>query len=557
MNDILEMAETNDQEREDFAREKFSEVIDILFDNEKEMNVKLRDASRILDAYYEDYKDTFSMQMAKAEMLIRSKEYSEALPLYRNAAAHISEQKLNTVLNTRIAECLFGMGSYSEAVNKYDEIIANNATDLFEYHIPRALAYAVANNDLQSGEDWLRNEFASDRRYTSSHGDLAVASLYIAYLDHVSMPLRKTKENERDAMRSLNITTQTCNDWISLSRKAKTMCENATISPDDEQAEHLSNVISQSEAMENFVRSFFGMLNSGEYLEAIQLFADGKHDEALALLNVQIQENRADTDTYCLIGRIHLNRENTDEAERNFVRALELNSANVDAIKYLAGIYEEQKKTQTALDYYKRGAELNDANCLDNAISLTAEVYDRAAAISFGEEHIENVRKSRECITTLLKQYTESVIGLELIEPQNQAFVYETAKKVEELYAYHEYADYYVDSRLASAEAIEEYHTADRELAKSCVNVLKETISHIETGEKRTVVGRLVGIGFLWIAVGVLLIVLGTLLGIVPIAIGVLVIIAAFPKLGYIAEARDKGKTKYGAFCAIGNLFRK
>ena len=107
--------------------------------------------------------------------------------------------------------------------------------------------------------------------------------------------------------------------------------------------------------MRKFICTFFCLLfvslaySSSQYLEeTLQLINDGKTDEAIAIIKLNLIENKS-ADNYVLMGIAYLEKNDSKNAEENLKKALELDKKTVSAHYMLAMLYEKEKRYEQSI----------------------------------------------------------------------------------------------------------------------------------------------------------------------------------------------------------------
>ncbi|MCM2282520.1 MAG: tetratricopeptide repeat protein [Bdellovibrionaceae bacterium] len=90
----------------------------------------------------------------------------------------------------------------------------------------------------------------------------------------------------------------------------------------------------------------------------VALVASGTLSEALEHLETALSLDAEQPKFWNNIGYVHMQLFNWDEAEKAFLRALEIDSAYAHPLFHLAQVSERRKKWADAIDYYKRFLEL-------------------------------------------------------------------------------------------------------------------------------------------------------------------------------------------------------
>ena len=112
--------------------------------------------------------------------------------------------------------------------------------------------------------------------------------------------------------------------------------------------------------MKKIICTFFCLLfvslvyASSQYLEeTLQLIGDGKNDEAIALIKLNLIENKS-ADNYVLMGIAYLEKNDSNNAEENFKKALELDRKTVSAHYMLAMLYEKEKRYEQSIEKWEK-----------------------------------------------------------------------------------------------------------------------------------------------------------------------------------------------------------
>lgn len=112
--------------------------------------------------------------------------------------------------------------------------------------------------------------------------------------------------------------------------------------------------------MKKFIYTFFCLLFAGsvyassQYLEeTLQLINDGKNDEAIEIIKLNLIENKS-ADNYVLMGIAYLEKNDSVNAEENFKKALELDRKTVSAHYMLAMLYEKEKRYEQSIEKWNK-----------------------------------------------------------------------------------------------------------------------------------------------------------------------------------------------------------
>jgi tetratricopeptide (TPR) repeat protein len=87
----------------------------------------------------------------------------------------------------------------------------------------------------------------------------------------------------------------------------------------------------------------------------------GNYDEAIAKLQAVAGQVDKCAPCYVYIGDAYLKKKDLDNAEKSFLKAIELDEKNVDSYNALATLYNEQKKFEEAAKMGQKAAELATA----------------------------------------------------------------------------------------------------------------------------------------------------------------------------------------------------
>ena len=337
--------------------------------------------------------------------------------------------------------------------------------------------------------------------------------------------------------------------WRDLTSKAKVICAELDLDSEDNHFADMESVISLAASVDEYVDSVEDRTYAGEIVDIIDAINADKLDEAEELLNAQIAQGYAQSDTYCYLGKIAMLRGNLSEAEEKLLYSLEIKKDDIWTIGQLIQLYRRLDNDNEALKYSMLGSELGSHFCIEVAMQLLKKLKGTNEAIKHGEKYIDAVRQSRECIGVLSTQYGEKLIALDLLKAENRQLAEELISKITELNAYYKMVDFtvYTDDDAAKI------RSACDEMVEANLLVVKNVQEECIEREKRSIVWRLVLVGIIWIAIGVLLILLGAYIGILAVLIGGLIIASSYAKNAHVYAAEEKGK-KYGAFRAIINL---
>lgn len=112
--------------------------------------------------------------------------------------------------------------------------------------------------------------------------------------------------------------------------------------------------------MQKLIYTFFCLLfvssvyASSRYLEeTLQLINDGKNDEAIEIIKLNLIENKY-ADNYVLMGIAYVEKNDSKNAEENFKKALELDIKTVSAHYMLAMLYEKEKRYELSIEKWEK-----------------------------------------------------------------------------------------------------------------------------------------------------------------------------------------------------------
>ncbi|MBR1736419.1 MAG: tetratricopeptide repeat protein, partial [Firmicutes bacterium] len=88
-------------------------------------------------------------------------------------------------------------------------------------------------------------------------------------------------------------------------------------------------------------------------------FLKGDNEKALENTNKAIKDNDSHAPAWDNLGQIYYKEKNYDEAEKSFLKALELKPKMVDSNFYLGCVYEEKGDTENAKKYFLAANECN------------------------------------------------------------------------------------------------------------------------------------------------------------------------------------------------------
>ena len=91
---------------------------------------------------------------------------------------------------------------------------------------------------------------------------------------------------------------------------------------------------------------------------AFELFAEGKYEEAVTAFDILIEANSSDTnlaDIHCNRGYCQWQLKNFNEAVQDLLKCVTLNPDNYLAYIWLYLIFSDLDKSETAMEYWKRG----------------------------------------------------------------------------------------------------------------------------------------------------------------------------------------------------------
>jgi tetratricopeptide (TPR) repeat protein len=146
--------------------------------------------------------------------------------------------------------------------------------------------------------------------------------------------------------------------------------------------------------------------------DAMSLLQNGKADQALQVLNSQVQRNPNDAEAYNLMGRVYFQLEQWDDAIRVAEKSVALAPGNSEYHQWLGRIYGEKAETVGKVHFVsaislvrKVKAEFEKAVALDpdgknlSARSDLAEFYTEAPSIMGGDK-----AKAKALAESVLKQ---------------------------------------------------------------------------------------------------------------------------------------------------------
>ena len=88
----------------------------------------------------------------------------------------------------------------------------------------------------------------------------------------------------------------------------------------------------------------------------------GNYDDAIAKLTAVAGQVEKCAPCYVYIGDAYLKKKDLDNAEKSFLKAIELDEKNVDSYNALATLYNEQKKFEDASKMGQKASELSSAS---------------------------------------------------------------------------------------------------------------------------------------------------------------------------------------------------
>ena len=88
--------------------------------------------------------------------------------------------------------------------------------------------------------------------------------------------------------------------------------------------------------------------------KALTFLNDGKTDEAMAIVKIELENNPRSSDNHMAMGFIWLDRGNYEEAKKSLQEALQIDRKIVAAHYMLAMIYEKEGDSQKAIDKWQR-----------------------------------------------------------------------------------------------------------------------------------------------------------------------------------------------------------
>jgi tetratricopeptide (TPR) repeat protein len=146
--------------------------------------------------------------------------------------------------------------------------------------------------------------------------------------------------------------------------------------------------------------------------DAMSLLQNGKADQALQVLNSQVQRNPNDAEAYNLMGRVYFQLEQWDDAIRVAEKSVALAPGNSEYHQWLGRIYGEKAETVGKVHFVsaislvrKVKAEFEKAVALDpdgknlSARSDLAEFYTEAPSIMGGDK-----AKAKALAESMMKQ---------------------------------------------------------------------------------------------------------------------------------------------------------
>ena len=87
--------------------------------------------------------------------------------------------------------------------------------------------------------------------------------------------------------------------------------------------------------------------------ETLQMINNGENDAAIETIKKNLIENKS-ADNYVLMGIAYIEKNEPENAELNFRKALELDKKTVSAHYMLAMLYEKEKKYEQAVEKWKK-----------------------------------------------------------------------------------------------------------------------------------------------------------------------------------------------------------
>jgi TolA-binding protein len=91
-----------------------------------------------------------------------------------------------------------------------------------------------------------------------------------------------------------------------------------------------------------------------EYKKGIDLFNEGKFEESIGVFKTVVEKFPEAYIVYLNIGHSYFQLENYDEAEKNYMRVLESDAGNVDALMGVGNCYMNRSETDKAMEWYNK-----------------------------------------------------------------------------------------------------------------------------------------------------------------------------------------------------------
>ncbi len=91
-----------------------------------------------------------------------------------------------------------------------------------------------------------------------------------------------------------------------------------------------------------------------EYKKGIDLFNEGQFEESIGVFNTIVEKFPEAYIVYLSIGHSYFQLENYEEAEKNYLKVLESDAGNVDALVGVGNCYMNRSETEKAMEWYNK-----------------------------------------------------------------------------------------------------------------------------------------------------------------------------------------------------------
>ncbi|AXP81590.1 Tetratricopeptide repeat protein [Mariniflexile rhizosphaerae] len=153
------------------------------------------------------------------------------------------------------------------------------------------------------------------------------------------------------------------------------------------------------------------------YYVAVAYYMKANDNKVLELMDLSIQKDKTDPDTYFIKGMTFNYIGQFDKAIESFNKAIELDSTNSNYFSGLGDSYFSQEKYDKALSVYRTATEKNEP--IDRPFTMIPQIY---AELNQPEKALEAFYKSKATISKESDSYINALYNIGLYEYLNKEY---------------------------------------------------------------------------------------------------------------------------------------